>query len=641
MEKPDFEYLGPYHVERVLGQGGMGTVYQGVHVKSGDRVAIKVIAAGIANQMRFRRRFAAEVETLKRLKHPNIVQLVGYGEEQGLLFYSMEYVDGHSLHDHLRQHKSLPWEDVIQVAIETTSALKHAHDIGIIHRDLKPANLMLNKEGCVKMTDFGIAKLFGSTEMTAAGAIIGTADYMPPEQAEGKTVTVRSDLYSLGGVMYALLAGKAPFGGKSVPEVLYAVRYNPAPSLLSLVPEVPQELAELIHELLEKDPQRRPPTALVVGNRLKALKQGLQRQSNTQIALPESSRANEKVATRLTSLDLSDIQDDELNLTGKERDELGLDGPTVHSDDGMGTREQQTVIAPDGGPVARKAVAGTLGAAGQSRRPDPADISGEFHSLASGEDPITSGGPSHFTPIAEDKSRGTVFHSPDVSQETGFDWIHFGSVVGMIVLLLAAIGFSWWMLSPRSADDIYQEIMVAADSGQDDAMLRAEGSVVEFLNRFPKDPRRDEIQGLADEAELLRWTRILQRRANRAGGKEELSALEQGFLEGMQLLNQDPELGRQKLAALVNVFQAVPELPRDEQKLVSLAEHALKAGAPPELEQISEATKQLTSIIQTAESTLTVEQLDSFYADLLLLYGDKSWAAEQVNRIRERLAARQ
>ena len=124
MSQPEFDYLGPYKVERTLGRGGMGTVYQGVHAKSGESVAIKVIATGIANHMRFRRRFAAEVETLKRLKHPNIVQLVGYGEEQGLLFYSMEYVDGHSLHDHLRQHGKLPWQEVVQVGIETTADRK-------------------------------------------------------------------------------------------------------------------------------------------------------------------------------------------------------------------------------------------------------------------------------------------------------------------------------------------------------------------------------------------------------------------------------------------------------------------------------------------------------------------------------------
>jgi serine/threonine protein kinase len=177
MSKLEFDYLGPYQVQKLIGRGGMGSVYQGIHTKSGESVAIKVIASGIANQPRFRRRFAAEIEALKRLKHPNIVSLVGYGEEQGMLFYSMEFVAGQSLHDILRSRKTLSWQDVVHVGIETTSALKHAHNIGIIHRDLKPANLMMDGSGVVKLTDFGIAKLFGSTDETAAGSVIGTADY--------------------------------------------------------------------------------------------------------------------------------------------------------------------------------------------------------------------------------------------------------------------------------------------------------------------------------------------------------------------------------------------------------------------------------------------------------------------------------
>ncbi len=206
----------------------MGAVYKGLHAKSGEAVAIKVISPGVANQLRFRRRFNAEIETLMRLRHPNIVQLVGVGEEQGLLFYVMEFVDGHSLHDHLRQYKRIDWTEAIQIGVDVTAALKHAHDLGIIHRDIKPANLMVNKEGRIKLTDFGIAKLFGSTDMTAAGSVIGTADYMPPEQAEGKGVTVRSDLYSLGSVMFALLSGRPPFAGKSVPKsyMLFAIRQH-------------------------------------------------------------------------------------------------------------------------------------------------------------------------------------------------------------------------------------------------------------------------------------------------------------------------------------------------------------------------------------------------------------------------------
>ena len=659
MSLPEFEYLGPYKVERTLGRGGMGTVYQGVHAKSGDQVAIKVIAMGIANNMRFRRRFAAEVETLKRLKHPHIVQLVGYGEEQGLLFYSMEYVDGNSLHDRMRRQQKLSWQEVIQIGIETTSALKHAHDIGIIHRDLKPANLMLNKSGQVKLTDFGIAKLFGSTDMTAAGSVIGTADYMPPEQAEGKSVTVRSDLYSLGGVLYALLAGKAPFGGKSVPEVLYSVRYNTVPALRDRVPDVPKELAELIHELLAKDPQQRPPTALVVGNRLKSLQAGLKHlgtgQDNPPVLPSESS--TKVPGPQLTSLDLSDVEDDELRLTGTVHNadhatENNLDKtveptPSINGevdtfwgDKTPGTHELQTLIAPEGSiatPSEERFTAATAG--GQKLGPKSDAISGEFHSAASSSAPITSGGPSHFTPISDLPAKTTSFGLELDKATDQFDWIHYGSMAGIIVLLVGCIGLGWWMLRPLSSDQLYDQIMAVVASGDDAQLLHSSDAVDEFLERFPNDERSAELQSLSDEVELSRQARILQRRASRTGGMESLSAIEQGFLQCVKLLGQDNELAQQKLTSFIDIFGNQEELPRDEKKLVRLAEFALRAGATSLQSEPPAAAVQLQNLIEAAEKSMSPTNLSRFYNDLLSLYGELPWAKPQMDRIREKLEA--
>ncbi len=297
----DFEYLGPYRVDKVLGRGGMGTVYQGTHANSGEIVAVKVIASALADQERFRRRFAAEVETLKRLKHTNIVQLIGYGEEQGHLFYSMEFVAGQSLADRLKKNGPIDAHRAIAIAIEVCSALKHAHDFGIIHRDLKPANVMVTLTDQVKLTDFGIAKLFGSTDVTAAGSVLGTADYMPPEQAEGKPVSVRSDLYALGAMLFAMISGRSPHSGGSVPEVLYNVRHTIPPSLDKLVPETPPELAELVAELLAKEAAMRPPTSLVVGNRLRSLQQGLK---HRRTIVSEGPTANVRDAKSFESIEI-------------------------------------------------------------------------------------------------------------------------------------------------------------------------------------------------------------------------------------------------------------------------------------------------------------------------------------------------
>ena len=296
------EYLGPYKIDKVIGKGGMGTVYKAMHSKTNDIVAIKMISPSIGDQSRFRRRFQIEIDTLKRLKHPNIVDLIGYGEESGQLFYAMEYVDGESLHECLKKHGPLPWDEVLRVGIDIASALKQAHDMGIIHRDLKPANLLFDANGHVKLVDFGIAKLFGSNEMTMVGAVIGTADYMSPEQAEGKIATSRSDLYSLGSVLYAALTGRAPFSGKSVADTLYALKFNSPTPLRRIASDTPLELAELIEQLLSKDPSSRPPTALVVANRLRAMQQGLRKKSE----LPESTSIGTQESH--TSLDLAEFK---------------------------------------------------------------------------------------------------------------------------------------------------------------------------------------------------------------------------------------------------------------------------------------------------------------------------------------------
>ncbi|MCA9131838.1 MAG: serine/threonine protein kinase [Planctomycetales bacterium] len=652
MSQPEFDYLGPYKVDRILGRGGMGTVYKGVHAKSGEPVAIKVIALAIANNMRFRRRFAAEVETLKRLKHPHIVQLVGYGEEQGMLFYSMEYVEGHSLHDHLRQHAALSWQEVLQVGIETTSALKHAHDLGIIHRDLKPANLMLDTTGRVKLTDFGIAKLFGSTDMTAAGAVIGTADYMPPEQAEGKAVTVRSDLYSLGSVLYALLAGKAPFGGKSVPEVLYSVRYNTVPALQELVPGVPSELAELIHELLNKDPQKRPPTALVVGNRLKSMQQGMGCQT-PHVGEATGAQASERqaVGPQLTSLDLSDVEDDELRLTGEElsaidsRFQESVEG-TLPPSESLGTHEQRTMLAPSGTAAAAEDARPTSPVEAEPPLEDDdaalEEFSGEFHSQETGTagggaaGPLSSGGPTHYTPIdAASQTPLLSFEAPE--EQASVDWLHYGSIVGMVLLLLASIGFGWWMLRPASANHLYAEVTAAVDSGDDGQLMQVSGVIEEFLERFPEDERSAELQVLANEVELARWTRILQRRAARSGGTTSLNALQQAFLDCMQLLARDAQQAQVKLAAFLKVFGSLEDLPRDDQKLVALAEYAVQADGRATKRQVPVAARQLQGVIESAEKNLSAEDLPAYYQDLILLYGDKPWASEHLDRIRNKL----
>jgi eukaryotic-like serine/threonine-protein kinase len=283
------ERLGPYRLEKTLGRGGMGAVFLGVHNETGERAAVKVLAPNLADDANFRERFKAEVQTLKQLLHPNIVKLHGYGEEDGHLYYVMEYVPGRNLQDELAAGRRFSWREVTRIGVQVAQALKHAHDRGVVHRDLKPANLLLTDDDQIKLTDFGIAKLYGGTHVTADGSVMGTADYMSPEQARGKQITSRCDLYSLGSVLYALLTGKPPFAGKSLTEVIHNLMQEKPIALRRLAPDTPAELEAIVLQLLEKDPQNRIPTAIAVANRLKAMEHALS--IDTRVDLPANALA--------------------------------------------------------------------------------------------------------------------------------------------------------------------------------------------------------------------------------------------------------------------------------------------------------------------------------------------------------------
>ena len=265
------EQLGPYRILDLIGQGGMGAVYTAVHLETQSKAAVKVLSASLGSQEGFRERFRVEIETLKKLRHPNIVTLYGYGEQDGILFYAMELVEGKSLQQLLEEGRQFTWQEVTELGIQICHALKHAQDHGVIHRDLKPANLLLTDAGDLRLSDFGIAKLFGAAQMTVDGGVIGTIHYMSPEQASGERVTARSDLYSLGAVLYTLLARRPPFVAESAAEVLHALKYDEPAPISHHVLGLPPELDRIIMQLLEKDPRKRVATPLAAANRLKAM----------------------------------------------------------------------------------------------------------------------------------------------------------------------------------------------------------------------------------------------------------------------------------------------------------------------------------------------------------------------------------
>ena len=178
--------LGPYRIGRKLGRGGMGTVYEGVHAETGEPAAVKLLSEALVHEPDFRHRFEAEIEALRKLNHPHIVRLFGFGQQGDHLFYAMELVAGSSLETELGRGRVFAWREVLRIGIQLAQALRHAHDRGVVHRDIKPGNLLLTAEGEVKLSDFGIARLFGSRGHTIAGSVLGTAEFMSPEQAEGR-----------------------------------------------------------------------------------------------------------------------------------------------------------------------------------------------------------------------------------------------------------------------------------------------------------------------------------------------------------------------------------------------------------------------------------------------------------------------
>ena len=258
VEKP---MLGRYQVEKELGKGAMGVVYLGRDPKIGRTVAIKTLALSAefeGNELvDARERFFREAETAGRLQHPHIVTIFDAGEEHDLAYIAMEFLQGQDLVEHTRQGQLLPTATVLAIGERVALALDHAHRQQVVHRDIKPANVMYDSAtDSVKVTDFGIARITGSSK-TKTGMVLGTPSFMSPEQLAGQHVDGRSDLYSLGVMLFQLLTGTLPLRGDSMAALMYQIANQPTPSVRVPRPELPQELADILDKTLSKSPAQR------------------------------------------------------------------------------------------------------------------------------------------------------------------------------------------------------------------------------------------------------------------------------------------------------------------------------------------------------------------------------------------------
>ncbi len=289
--------IGPYAITEKIGAGGMGTVYLAKHNETGQVAAVKVLTSAMAREAGFVARFEREIDALRRLTNPHIIKLFDSGADAGTYYYAMEYVEGETLADLIKREKQLPWREVIDIGVQICSALKAAHDAGIIHRDIKPSNLLLDHDGVVKLTDFGIAQVFAASKLTKTGGIVGTAEFMSPEQADGRRASKQSDLYSLGAVLYALLTGRPPFSGSTSSEVIHKHKYGQFERPSLLVPEIPSWLETVVCQLLEKEPEKRFPDAFVLSRQLELVKKRVElSMRDTMTSLPSQGDVGPTVA---------------------------------------------------------------------------------------------------------------------------------------------------------------------------------------------------------------------------------------------------------------------------------------------------------------------------------------------------------
>jgi beta-lactam-binding protein with PASTA domain/predicted Ser/Thr protein kinase len=250
-----------YEVIRKLGSGGMADVYLAKDRLLGRQVALKILSAQYSNDREFVERFRREASAAASLNHPNIVQVYDKGEAEGTYYIAMEFLEGRSLKDIIVKYAPLSADLIVSVSRQIVEALRYVHRRDIIHRDIKPQNIIIDNEGRVKVTDFGIARAGGGTSLTEAGTSIGTAHYLSPEQAQGQPVEAASDLYSLGVVMYEMATGSLPFDADtSVGIAMRHVHDDPAPPR-SLVPSIPENLEAVILRAMGKHPTERYLTA--------------------------------------------------------------------------------------------------------------------------------------------------------------------------------------------------------------------------------------------------------------------------------------------------------------------------------------------------------------------------------------------
>ena len=616
--------LGPYRIVKQIGKGGMGAVYKAISEDSGPnagmKVAIKALSPQLAMAEGFRERFEAEIESLKKLKHDGIVRLYGYGEQDGVLFYSMELVEGPSLEEEINDGRRFDWHETLRIGIQVCRALKHAHDHGVVHRDIKPANLMLNAAAKIKIADFGIARLFGGTQLTTAGGVLGTADYMSPEQADGRAVTEKCDQYSLGGVMYALLAGRPPFRAKTMPEMLQLQRFAEPEPVRRYASDTPDQLDRLITQLLAKNPAERFPNVLVLSRHMEAMEKAMSR--------PVQSEQD----TGDTTADFL-VTPSHLTASIDEEATHALEAPVVLPHDPL-----QATVQPD------LYDAPTLAQPSDYVAP-PADSK----SLLEKETNLAEPAPTkttRFTTVDEDARR-----QREQSQGSRL------AMAAQLGGLLAALGLLIWggmqLMKPPTADELFQSINSAVEAdGINDLPRETYDEIESFFARFPQDPRTKELRPLREQLEFQKYERRVRARA-RFGDAAGLKPIEQIYFDAIAVTEKDPArclamlldllalydpndriLSFERAGELTNEFQELgdPRLLVNARRRCEQLQKQLQEQSAAQMPALQAKLAQAKALLQSKPN-----RAQRMYQAIVRLYSNQPWARDAVEQSRQAL----
>lgn len=589
------QHIGPYILIKRLGRGGMGAVYEARHGETNDHVAVKVLASHLADDIGLKERFEAEIQTLKPLRCPGIVQLIAYGEDDGQPYFAMELVEGQSLEKLIRGGRKFSPEEVTGLSIEIARALKVAHNHGIIHRDLKPANLLVADDAVkagarIKLADFGIAKLFGAASQTAHGSIVGTAEFMAPEQAAGKTLDARADLYTLGLVMFTMIAGRPPFRGTQLTEIISKQLRDTPPRLNSLHLDIPDELDTLIAELLAKDPTKRPASALAVGRRLSSIMESLsgkdteeqQRLASDAPSLIIKPNADPNTPTKhdrssaltqppthaakapqasISSIDLLAETKDKTRSAAEEKIPNSIDATTEHprsfseNDRDIETSQSSECVT-----------------AAKKQSPETVNAEDNYHKSAKHEIPLhhrptrqaTGNAEKQTTSNDTDPAAETLVDKPERRFVTVEDLdnaarrkddqhrsklVRIDTLITFITVALGLVA-AYWVTRPRTADQLFQTITAESQSADPDLRsIRAE--LDQFLNQYPADRRAASIASLQQE---LRVDILEARMRRRVIGPRNVSAIERDYRSALTRETESPTAALKAMEAVLTLY---------------------------------------------------------------------------------------